>query len=261
MQIQLEDTSYWIYISADGIECFKYHKEGHIAKHCPVHPVENYRVSLTQILTSHKHSTSEKQPKRDNPHNLIESSGTFKRPLSTTDSEPLTIDNSKVILTDNSDDESIISDSSLTSQSSRVSGVQRKIKKKRTEEKDMSEPESTWISIGNMISEEPDEFEMSVEQIKNFLDKAYGRSEMVSLGQDFSPGAKKIVDDLRNIYNKFTTRGNKSRITRIIKKIEKELNLRNDNADGIIQTFENNTVLTRKPQIYKEWYGHFTMER
>ncbi|KAL3272947.1 hypothetical protein HHI36_014404, partial [Cryptolaemus montrouzieri] len=221
------------------------------------HSIENDRVPLTQsktnqinvtndedswtVLTSQKHSTSEKQPQRDNPLNLIKPSGTLKRPHSTTDSEPKTIDNSKVIPTDNSDDESIIIDSSLTSKSSRVSWVQRQIKKKRSEEKDMSDPESIWISIVNMISEEPDEFQMSVEQIKNFPDKAYGRTKMLRLCQDFSPDAKKILEE-------FTIRGNKSRITRIIKKIVKELLM----LKCLNDAFGNNTVLKRKAQEHKE---------
>ena len=35
LQVNYDDTSYWIFISTDNLQCFQCKREGHLAKHCP----------------------------------------------------------------------------------------------------------------------------------------------------------------------------------------------------------------------------------
>ena len=35
LQVNYNDTSYWIFISTDNLECFQCKRQGHLVKHCP----------------------------------------------------------------------------------------------------------------------------------------------------------------------------------------------------------------------------------
>lgn len=94
------------------------------------------------------------------------------------------------------------------------------IKQKPSESPSQEIPlEELLKPIKQLIGNNPEKCILNYDQIKNFLENAYGNNDPLKLSMDYMADAEKLIQMLTNIYTHITHRSIKSRITRLNKKL------------------------------------------
>uniref|UniRef100_A0A6P7GFK5 Uncharacterized protein LOC114341811 n=1 Tax=Diabrotica virgifera virgifera TaxID=50390 RepID=A0A6P7GFK5_DIAVI len=92
------------------------------------------------------------------------------------------------------------------------------------------------------IDEASTQFELNYTELVSFLDDAHGSPNPLSIAQEYTKNITGLLTILTEIYPKLEDRRIKSRITRIRKKIRRQLNLdqtENDNSEDTDVSQEN----------------------
>lgn len=254
IQINHEDTQYWIYISTDTLSCFLCKKEGHIAKSCPMNLTHNitnsnnnnnngkipsnsqqYTNLNTALKTNFPTLRNTNVPDKssiNSPDIELKSPVTkptgIKRALSKTDSENTNqseqpkLDAMDYITGNNSQTESETELDSYTSDEATQKQTKKRISKKCRKEhpKDTSIPEQAWEVIEKELELTTKEYPLNFHQLKNFLEMAHGKTDITELTGEYTDKPEEVIEMIREVYPMMPDRKQKYRSSKIIKKLE-----------------------------------------
>lgn len=245
LQIEFEDTKYWIYLSTDPATCFICKQQGHIAKACPTN-LEDQQVVSPQHSSSESPAVIINQESNDN--NTMETNihSGIKRPLSisTTASDPSSSNNTNNlsdvsqipgtgnISTQNENENE--NDNSFQIPKKKAKKVKKSNKKVKTENSENIKKsiEELLNPLKEIIEASPNEFALDLLQFKSFIENATRSPNAVDVAKNYTSNPQVLVDMIQKVHPYLTDRGIKSRCTRIKNKLieqtqtnEKALNM------------------------------------
>lgn len=240
MQINFDDTTYWVYPSTDSAMCFVCKKDGHIAKQCPS-AKENTTVlpfplgtrvvdrgTLAEFIQHTPSPTTQTEPINKEtvcavnaPEDHMTQADTTqyysqKRPLPSNSSDislalSIAVANKKKPTREES------SDDQSTSRNLLKHTPKKTKKHDRHKEIDLEEQLSP---IKEFLSQNPDKFTLNYNQLKSFLENTHGSADPISIALEYTNDLNKITQMLRDIYPHLEARSIKGRCTRIRNKLE-----------------------------------------
>lgn len=229
LQINYDDTVYWLYLSAEKLTCFLCKEEGHLAKHCKKSEPETQHSSkvTNQEQKEFENETINSQinDTDNNPNQeMFPPSGT-KRPLSSSASASTT--NEFAIAVNKAEGEL----------------KNKKIIKKAKKSVGKSEECSAIPSISDITEKlEParehlllnaQKYPLDFENISQFLSATHGKSDIIGVAQKYTADIPSLLNMLTEIYSFLQDRSIKSRITRIKNRIQDSITdeVTNDNMN------------------------------
>lgn len=250
IQIDFEDTKYWIFTTAESPVCFICKKEGHIAIKCPENqgktPLNKKRIIDSSATQDHifLSPNTQEEPNDNNTHldptdnntTTVQSTTSGIKRAHSTSTISDTQHNLTIIDEFNDSDSSF--DSLTTTQHrnedlgtiSHKTTKTKKSKKKRivtTEEpkyvvikksiEDLIQP------IKHLLDDTNKSYPLDYLSFKNFLDKAYSSQDPTEIAKDHVSKVELIPKMMRELYPYLTERSAKNRFSRIIKKIEEKV--------------------------------------
>ncbi|CAH2091150.1 unnamed protein product [Euphydryas editha] len=203
IQIEHDDTSYWIYTSTDTLTCFICKKEGHVANKCPD---ESYSIFRSQTMNMDlAPDVPEFQP-----------IGSFKRPHPPT-TESHESDTLKKIPDSKG---TLLSDSELSETSTECSDimVDKNISKKPKKIPMLNIQPTELDAIENILKSS--DYPLSIDEFKNYLDETFGKENTLQITLTYTEDIDSFRKMLKDIISKISSRNVKNRINRIIKKLD-----------------------------------------
>lgn len=211
IQINHDDTNYWIYPSTDNLKCFACKKEGHISKNCPENPTGKNTTEMTNRPTEdHTRPTGSPLLMETNETSTttIKTNTGIKRPRSET---------SSII------SQTINTEVNIDKQTTTDKPPKEKKKAKKTT--NSSEPKKK--SLEEMIApikpilEEPNKF-MNYLQLKSFLEKAKGSTHPTEIAREYTEDIEGLIAFMKEeLYEHLNDRCIKHRFTRITNRLIK----------------------------------------
>lgn len=222
--VEHEDVSYRIYLTFDVLTCYHCKENGHIANNCP-------------------RSREENRPLIPSREPLENTSTSQKRPLSTTTSIASENSNSPDIeittIQQNTQEGTSTQTATIPSKEpvflipKKAAPVKKKLKKANPNETETNlrrtnSSENLSVSeqikpIEKYIKEANPPYILNTQQITDFFENTVGSNDPLGVAREYTKDIPKLLDMLRGIYPHFMHRSIKSRCTRIIKKLRKQL--------------------------------------
>lgn len=201
--INFEETSYRIFLSEDGLNCFKCKKPGHIASLCPEEINSDQRHVSQEITEQENAETTGSIPQKRTSSAL--SSPTVETPPET------------------------------SSEINFIKPFSTKTKKLKTSipTETTQSCETSILAAKKIIEEASPPTILDFNQLTSFLDNAYGSPEPLSIAREYTKDIQGLLELLTLIHPLATERSIKSRITRIKKKILNQLNNDFDTASNV----------------------------
>lgn len=237
LQVNYDNTTYWIFVSSDKLMCFLCKKEGHMAKQCPTLSNKESSVSLNNTFSQEDQNTSKNLPlepqskniitslKNDNNIILTSPNKLSKRPLSESASSesthvPIESDpysEKPALLSTPNSSSTIFLEPSLIE---KISTPIKKKPKKESMEAKLEEVDRSLNPIKEALTLHPDAYALNYNQLCDFLSKSKGNTNIPQLAQQYSPNITHLTRILRDTYPCLNDRSMKNRFSRIIKKLE-----------------------------------------
>uniref|UniRef100_A0A6P7GDQ5 Uncharacterized protein LOC114341035 isoform X1 n=1 Tax=Diabrotica virgifera virgifera TaxID=50390 RepID=A0A6P7GDQ5_DIAVI len=230
-------TSYRIYLS-DGLTCYLCHQSGHIASTCTYTAIQsNPSIPTSQTdqdTISSCNTTTE--DKNHSVHNKTENTGevmdsqelpteiTIPKRSHSEISSPLDtppVENTEI---------------DFTKPKARSTKKPR-VTKSDTKTGETVSTESLIQPAKEFIGKALTLFELNYTEIVSFLDDVHGSPNPLSIAQEYTKNISALLTMLTEIYPKLENRRIKSRITRIKKKIRRQLNLDRTETDNSEDTY------------------------
>lgn len=253
MQIQFEDTNYWVYITTDVLKCFTCGSLGHLAKNCPtlritatntgsseekkndnvVNTNSSKNLQATEKVVPHLSQPEQAPNKEVTTYAETDIQKGMKREHSTT-----TNDTQPVVMNENVDsttDEEMSADESMDDKqetnelntdtedkkkdgNKTVTSTPRKTKKQK---KDSRTSEEVWRDIENKFLE-PDfssKVKMNYPQFRSIMDRAKGKQNITELILEQIGKTEEFINMCVQLHG--TMNGSlKNRSTRLIRKLQ-----------------------------------------
>lgn len=206
--VNFENTSYRIFLSSEGLACFKCKQSGHIATQCPTQSANSAEIINAEIQnpnTQHENARME----------IIESQS-HKRPAS---QENLNIEDPDQVKQSTSTEVFAAPSSDPKHQSQ----TRKKIKKDNPQE-NVIKIQETMEAARSVIEKEFKTLNLNFDQIVDFFDKVHGSPDPLSIVKEYTTNVMSFLETLSKIYPSLEHRALKARCTRIRRKILKQIN-------------------------------------
>lgn len=257
MQIQHENTVYWVYLSAEKLICFSCKEEGHLAKHCkntePNSQVDSQDTTniidelppgdLNQNNNNEQLSEAHTENLQvDDPDQNINKQISYVHAENLQVKMPTKRALSVSTQNDNTDTQSSISGGSGGDQKAVLpTPTKDYIKDKQTLKKPKMQESAADIKIklnrAEIFFEENNVIpSISIDDLAQFLSETYGSSEIEKISLKYSQNTTQIIDSLKLVYNHIAGNSLKSRVKRILKKLENSAT--DYNSEGCTSTEE-----------------------
>lgn len=234
IQINFDDTTYWVYLSSDKLSCFLCKEEGHLANHCrnlsqnkdvdaitenqpdlesvPPHsdqsvlqdtyseaPLSQDQLNLTPALFPETTDKLNSQPLSLEQKSTNQLNSGFKRPLSVSSQ----------------------ASSTNTQKRQTKAGLSAIHKRKKQEIKQCSitEIDTQLEAAKEYLSQNSNTYPINLENFKDFLLSSYGVTNLLELAKTYTENTNGLIMMLDDAYGHVNNRTLKSRITRIKKKL------------------------------------------
>lgn len=198
IQINFEDTSYWIYLSSDALTCFQCKQIGHTSNQCPnTKNGSNVNQDLEQPL-------------------VIEESGInlpFKRP------HPPTVSTKSSENTMQIADIDPLSDSDCSQDSSEPLAETISNTKKLRKSPKFDSDNTDWVPIEKLVSTNP-QFPLNFPQLQSFFENSFGVKDIAPVAEKYTQDTTALICMLKEIIPTVINRSLKNRITRLITKLK-----------------------------------------
>ena len=227
MQINYDDTNYWIYISNESMKCFVCNGIGHLAKHCPQN---NQRLNLSQTPSTFTQETKEMSTyppiefNKPQIQNSIQLSNKLdkgkKRIHSNTSSEPSQPDQIKPIIEERPpvSDYSDETDSNYSVEEELPNNKSLKKKKKTLDNRN---EEQVWSDIKDELKESntQTQFPLSMDQFICLLDTSRNKQNIQEVIKDYTENVSGLIDMCLYLYPKLN-KNLKNRCSRFTRKLQ-----------------------------------------
>lgn len=219
--VSFEGTQYRIFLSGESMECFLCKQIGHIANNCPntTHQ-QTYPQSHTQTITDQQ-SQNESAITQNQPHTTETSTVEpgIKRPHSPTLS---TVSSNNANKT--SETEHLELMPPPTQDITKNTKASHKNKKhKPTHSLESPNLENIIETIDRLYKQDSSPFPIAPTDFKAFLENTYGNNDPLMEARRFTEDINALLQFMSDIYNHLPDKPSKSRITRLSKKIRKQL--------------------------------------
>lgn len=231
MQINFDETNYWIYITNDSMKCFVCNGVGHLAKYCPQN---KHKMDASQPIdnpTSESNEVNNYPPipftKPLNPRSTntvadnLELNKGVKRNRSSTTSEPPQSDHNQVDI--EVDDSPLFSDytddtGSNYSVDEEPSNTKSLKKKKKTQ--DNRTDEQVWRDIEFELNVSPTQtnFPLTLDQLISLLDKTRNKQNIQEITKDYTENIAELINMCLFLHPKMN-KSLKNRCSRFTKKL------------------------------------------
>jgi hypothetical protein len=221
MQINFDNTLYWIYFSTEKLTCFICKEEGHLAKYCKTtgnnepHAVQlpdslNVPKVLTSLSLERENTLQEDELAADiESDNSIINKDTpigSKRPLTSP--------------TDISSVEFEFEDTVKNNAISRIPALQQTPKKpKKSKKVSTEDTNALLLPAKEHVESNRHRFPIDYETLLSFLVKTHGNPNTEMIANEFTTDIEALNNMLTEIYSHLKERSIKSRITRIKKRL------------------------------------------
>ncbi|CAL1674575.1 unnamed protein product [Lasius platythorax] len=208
MQINYDNTTYWIYLSTEKLSCFLCKEEGHLAKYCKnielnlqnSPPINDSKQQSTNITTESNQMETNVllKPKESDPPSIIG----IKRPLSSDASTASNQEESK----------------DTNTQSDNIDKI-RKTKKKAKRQQIASKMDITQQlqPAKEYLTTNEKKYSLNFNDFAEFLLNTYGNSNITEIAHKYTNDLTALNNMLTDTYGLISERNLKSRITRIKK--------------------------------------------
>lgn len=226
LQINYEETTYWIYPSTDTLKCFLCKQSGHIAKQCTQfdtatsdQPVE----METTINDNQKPNDSlqfpplEIQVSTDSPRN--------KRPLSDTKSTK-----------SNDSTKNLPNDLTTEKEKNETNPVENRQQKQKSQQNKHTNKKSKFFntspeissneppnSIQDILDDPENKYPLNYMQYKSFIDNTKGIKNIAPMALEYCKDLNSLITMLTDLYPLLNNKTAKSKHTKIINKLKKIL--------------------------------------
>lgn len=212
--VKYENTNYRIFLSYDELICFTCKDIGHIAANCPTKNASENRQTQNDILPSgDEMSDSEANNSiepRDPPTPELQTKPLKRGPPSTTPSITRTT-----------------SIECKTQEPTNNTPGSENLKLKKLKKSDSTESltsiDEHLSPIKPLLDKNPDSYILDYDQLLSFLENVYGSSDPISVAKQYTDDINELLIMLENIYPLLEHRSIKNRITRMQKKIRKQI--------------------------------------
>ncbi|XP_044748699.1 uncharacterized protein LOC123309578 [Coccinella septempunctata] len=229
--INFEENEHRIFFSTDKMECYICKQTGHIAANCPntnstrdtEMPLTPTPISSTEVFAS----TSLLTPQQENLPEPPEATET------TVPEESATVLSLKRVLSSSTEQDD--PPSPLTHSPSEspqmpppVAPAKKpaaKHTKKKAKKEDSKMSDHSRQTIEQLYKNDPSSFNIPIQNLLAFLENSHGSNNPLKEAQEITNDIKLLLIDLHIIYQSLSDRSLKNRITRMTKKIRKELNI------------------------------------
>ncbi|CAH0560626.1 unnamed protein product [Brassicogethes aeneus] len=208
-----ENTPYRIFITQDGLTCFKCKQQNHLAANCPNSAPENIEevthatVPENPINILSQNNTINQTP-NINENSIIESPTGSKRSISTVLTPPLE-DNPK------SQTEPFIKPKET---------AQKKLKTRQHSDISTKTVEQLMEPVKKFVEE--NKFALNFEQITDFFENVHGSPDPLSCAKQYTSDIHDLIVMLTLIYPHFTERSIKTRCTKIRNKLSEQIKVK-----------------------------------
>ena len=232
LQVEYEGTSYWLYLSSEKLTCFVCREEAHLAKHC-----KNNKV----VENTETDEPLDNTPQNEviNTPSLLEHMDLNNITTNVTDLDEFKVPQNcpKIQLSISSRTEtdqtseaySQLENYNDNNEKKNDSKNRNKIKSKPPKKKAKTTENQANISVEEMLIPAKQKFEKTlyappipIDKLALFLEEVQDNYDISESIKKYSNDPTEIIDSLNSIYSHIKERALKSRITRILKKIQKK---------------------------------------
>lgn len=228
--ITFEDTSYRIFITTDDMSCFLCKQKGHIANTCPnvqSQPQES-AIELTGADPTNKKrpapTSSGASTSNDQITSIREDATNITQP------EPIMSPPTNPIIVQNK---------------TRTQDSQAKVKRLKRSTPTTQDQTASLRQIKDIYEKDPSQFPIEYASIVSFLENSFGNSDPLTESKRFTNDANQMIATMHKIYPHLTDRALKSRITRIISKLRRQLDPPSTYEDGSSSQYEYSSDLSQ----------------
>ena len=238
MEIEYDNTKYWIYFSNDKAKCFLCKEEGHLAKQCQTYEAAKntlYTSSNSQDIPNEiSPSIEDSQIETQSQVNKQSSEGTIPVESHSSTLAALVMPpppapgiaalkrSSNLFISTQSTPDQIQSKKENKNDRNPKKESKRRMKRLKKEAENpcsLEEIETQIASAKNFFLVHSNDYPLEFEGLTAFLKESYGNPNHVETAQKFTADTPGLVKMLRDAYP-HTQRRLKSRMTRIVKKLE-----------------------------------------
>lgn len=221
--ITYEETLYRIFISTDEMTCFLWKQKGHIANACPnIHQPQAANPDLTDIIqnSSKRLALTSSNSSTSNIQSTAEESCTTSPFLSP--SPPPTTESS-----------SFPTSPSNVAKKQRLPTTQAKTKKikRSTSVESLPNLEASFSHIKTLFENNPSQCPISFDNLKSFLENTFGNPDPLTEALRFTKDVNDIITTMQYICPHVPERALKSRLTRIVSKLKRQLEFATQQGD------------------------------
>lgn len=238
--VDYEDTSYRIFITFDDITCFLCKEKGHITKQCPKQNEQSEEdINHTQPASSNSETNPTTENANDDLIDIMDTTSSLPHPDLNT--RPIKRTSTTI---ESTSTENLLNLQDEPQQQPEINNaitespfVIPKSQSRRPRKIPKVDPSASDAPTTNEMME-PAKLKyletnptISFEILSDFLDNASGSSDPLSLAKTYTSDVTKLLDCLTVIYPHLSHRSIKSRCTRIMKKIKKQINNEDTDTD------------------------------
>lgn len=234
--VNFDDTPYRIFITTDDMSCFLCKQKGHIANTCP------NAQSQSQEPTSYSTTTDLTSKKRPAP---TSSSASNSNDQSNSSKEDTTLSIPHPTPPESNMPPPI---SPITTQKkNKALESQAKTKKLRRSVSALSQGhDASFKLIKDVYEEDPSsQFPIDYYSIISFIENSFGNPDPLTESKRFTDDANEMILTLRRIYPHLIDRALKARLTRLISKLRRQLNLPSTQEDASSSQYEYSSDLSQ----------------
>lgn len=209
IQINFDDTVYWVYLSAEKLTCFLCKQEGHSAKHCKNDAIENGAPirSSQDLVPSSKQTNCTTS---DKTYQEMPPPGGAKRPRpSTTSSNCTSIAGS-------------ITSPKTEDKKERI--MKKKIKASQETSDDESNPALDIMDklepAREIIGKNAEKYPLDFVKFSPFMSETRGKFNVKTIAERFTADFSSLIDMLTEVYSYLGDRSLKNRIVRVKKPMQ-----------------------------------------
>ena len=225
IQVNFDNTLYWIYISTDRPACFLCKEEGHLANYCQKGESSNQQTSKSSRQEMSTMETQEPETSRSPVTSKEKESSmgqkeVFKQPAASVYKRSLLTLTSSTSTNDTSGKG--IRDNCLTETTKTVNllDIINPPNKKPRKSKLLQDITKELELIKQHFTEIPHESSITYENLVEFFGKSYNKSNIRSLALEFTNDIPAFINMLKCMHDRMEQGKSRARISRIIQKLD-----------------------------------------
>ncbi|KAL7294470.1 hypothetical protein TKK_0009908 [Trichogramma kaykai] len=233
IKIEHDEISYYVYPSINtSIRCFACKAEGHIAKHCPsaTHSLTPLSQIPSEISSQSSQSNLQDNVNKYTPEHLLETDETHANHAVISDENILTSDPMETEITalppkgekrtrlDTVSSEHSANSGKKTNKGElKITNVKKfkkiESKKEKPNLREQLQPAEKYLK-SNL-----EKYPVNIEELSNFLNECFGKSNISEIAQNYSSNPQNLVLMLQDVHENISDRNLRSRINRILKRL------------------------------------------